>query len=148
MDAFKGGTRLTATLSRIASDAARGKEVRVGFLEGASGYPGGQTPAQVAFLNEFGTSRIPARPFFRTMVSKQSPGWGKLMGAALKLAGMDGSAALSIMGDKIKDQLQRSIASNQWAPNAPATIARKGEGKAPLLDTKHMMFSVDFEVRA
>lgn len=137
---------MTATLARIAAGVARGRQVRAGFLEGAPGYEDGQTPAQVAFLNEFGTSRIPARPFFSTMVREESPGWGQLLGRFLKASDYDGGVALGKMGQRIKERVQASIVSGKWAANAESTIARKGSGKTTLIDTRHMRDSVDFEV--
>ena len=139
---LSGGDKLAAVLDRIGSDM-RGS-VNVGFLSGAT-YPDGTSVAQVAFWNEFGTTTTPARPFFRTMIGNESPGWGVLMGKAAKAYEYNGATILKFMGVKISEQLQQSIVGWQDPPNAPVTIARKGFNK-PLIHTGHMQNSVDFEV--
>ena len=50
------------------------------------------------------------------------------------------------MGLGIKGQLQQSIIETNAPPLAESTVARKGFEK-PLVDTSHMLNSVDFEVR-
>lgn len=88
-----------------------GGVLRVGFLEG-SAYPDGTPVAYVAYLNEFGhggTFPAPARPFFRTMVAKESPHWADEMGALAKLYNYDGAKVLAVMGHQIEGQLQESI---------------------------------------
>lgn len=142
MAVLTGGDKLERDLRKIAERMSG--SVNVGFLAGAT-YPDGQKVAQVAFWNEFGTTRSPARPFFRTMITAESPGWGALMGKAAGHYQYDSAAVLQFMGVKISEQLQQSIVGWQDPPNAPATIAAKGFNK-PLIHTSHMQNSVDFEV--
>lgn len=42
-------------------------------------YPDGMNVAQVAYNNEFGTSRIPARPFMRPAISKNKTKWQRIV---------------------------------------------------------------------
>lgn len=137
-----GGDKLEKALAEIAGKMSG--SVKVGFLGGAT-YPDGTSVAQVAFWNEYGTARIPARPFFRTMISNESPGWAVLIGKAAKNYDYDGSTVLQFMGVKIAEQLQQSIVGWQTPPNSPVTVAIKGFNK-PLIDTGQMQNSVDFEV--
>jgi hypothetical protein len=90
---------------------------------------------------------IPARPYFRTMLTEESPGWGKDMADTLKATSYDGNKTLALMGEKIKGQLQESIRNVDDPPNAASTIASKGFNQ-PLIDTGHMLNSVDFEVKS
>jgi hypothetical protein len=53
---------------------------------------------------------------------------------------------LDLMGTAIKGQLQQAIVDFVGIPLAPATIARKGTDKQ-LVDTGHMLASVDYEVK-
>lgn len=48
------------------------------------------------------------------------------------------------MGDGIRGQLQTSIRDWTTPPNSPDTIAKKGFNK-PLIDTSHMLNSVDYD---
>jgi hypothetical protein len=142
MPALIGGEKLQHVLAEIGSSMEG--SVSVGFLGGAT-YPDGTNVAQVAFWNEFGTARIPPRPFFRTMIANESPGWGVLMQKAAKHYDYSGKAVLKFMGEKITEQLQSSITGWQTPPNAPSTIAKKGFNN-PLSDTNHMHDSVGCEV--
>lgn len=100
--------------------------------------------AQVAFWNEFGTSRMKARPFFRQMIASKSPRWGYWLGRFLKGSNYDAEIALTKLGMKISGQLQDSIEA--WpGDNAPLTVFVKGFNKG-LTDRGVMKDSVDFEV--
>lgn len=143
MAAFSGGEGLKKALADIAKKMSG--SVNVGFLAGAT-YPDGTSVAQAAFWDEFGTTTAPSRPFFRTMISKESPGWGVLTAKALKHYGYDGRMAVQLMGVKIVEELQQSIIGWQDPPNAKSTVAIKGFNK-PLIHTSHMLNSVDYEVK-
>jgi hypothetical protein len=122
--------------------------VRIGFLE-KSTYPA--TPsgpmlhvAQVAFWNEFGTSRAPARPYFRGMIRRDQDNWGVKLGRYLRASDFESDRAFALLGLDVKDSLTNSIAS--WpADNAPSTIARKGFDHG-LVDKGIMQRATDYEV--
>jgi hypothetical protein len=143
-----GGTKLAAHLKELATKMQAG-EVRVGFLERAT-YPAESATAalhvaQVAFWQEFGTSRAPARPFFRNTVAAKSPAWGADMAKIAKAAGFKTADVLRLMGERIKDQIVQAIV--EWpADNAPSTVARKGFNKG-LIYRGVMQRSVDYEVK-
>lgn len=144
MATLAGGDKLQAALLKIA-DRMEGS-LKVGFLAGAT-YPDevGTPVAQVAFWNEYGTSRSPARPFFRTMIASESDGWADLIANAAKYYNYDGDKALAAVGERMRDQLQESIRGWQDPANAPYTVEKKGFNK-PLIDSGHMMSSVDYTV--
>lgn len=141
-----GGDALERALQRIGQRLGRAREVRVGFLEGAT-YPDGTPVAEVAAINEFGAPEagIPSRPFFSGMIAEKSPDWGDKFAKLLDLSDYDTNRALKRMGDGIAGQLRQSIVDTKEPPNAPSTIAKKGFDK-PLIDTGHMLASVDKEV--
>lgn len=129
-----------------------GGSVSVGFLEGAT-YPDGTSVPAVAYWNEFGKMvqsqegnyfQLP-RPFFRQMIAKESPTWPRKMAKLAKATGYDGQRVLALMGEDIKGGLQESINSLDSPPLADSTVAAKGFSK-PLIDTSHMINSVDYEV--
>jgi hypothetical protein len=149
---ISGGGKLTAHLAKIAAKLSGGGAVKVGFLEGATYPADADKPdtaalpvAQVAFWNEFGTSRAPPRPFFRSMIADKSPEWGRQMGAVAKANDYDGTKTLQLMGEGVKDQLVTSINEFSEPALAPATVARKGFDK-PLIDTGVMIRNVDYEL--
>lgn len=102
---------------------------------------------------------IPPRPYFRTMIKKRSPGWGKTMAAILKGQRYDVAKTLALMGIVIKEQLQESILELTSPPLAASTIRKKSRGGVtkhagvlgpakPLIDTSDMLKSVDYEVQS
>lgn len=146
MVTIAGGAKLEAALRKISEKVDRGTTLRVGFLEGAT-YPDGTSVPMVAVTQNFGApSRgIPPRPFFTNMVTGKSPGWGPKLGRILAKNGYDADAAMHLMGEGIKGQLQQSITDTNEPPLAESTIAAKGFEK-PLIDTGNMFNSVDYEV--
>lgn len=161
MVAVRGGEKLAAALKEIAAKINRPATLKVGFLEKAT-YPDGQHVAEVAYYNEYGRTvtvtrehptkgelggtyyQLP-RPFFRNMIAAKAGSWPAAIGANLSKTNYDVTKTLNLAGEGIKGQLQQSIRDTNSPPLAPATIARKGFSK-PLVDTGHMLNSVDFEV--
>jgi len=138
---LKGGGKLEKALADIASKM-QGGSVSVGFMAGAT-YPDGTSVPSVAFWDEFGTSRIPARPFFRTTIAEKSNDWAKKVGQSVKHYGYDSDKILSFMGETIQQDVQSSINGWQDPPNAASTVRQKGFD-SPLRDTMQMHNSVDY----
>lgn len=138
-----GGAKLHAALAAIAAKMGGGN-VKIGFMEGAT-YPDGTPVAAVAYWNEFGDTKRPARPFFRRMIAKEAPSWAGKMGKLAKATNYDGPRVLALMGEDVRGALQQSINEFQDPPLAPSTVAAKGFAK-PLIDTAVMLNSVTFEV--
>ncbi|HBW3346586.1 hypothetical protein [Klebsiella pneumoniae] len=88
---------------------------------------------------------IPPRPFFRKMVWEKSKGWGALVNKSLRNTNYDVEKAMSAVGEEIRGQLQNSIRQLTAPPLAASTVRDKGFSK-PLIDTGHMLNSVDYEV--
>lgn len=151
-----GGAALKRHLGDIEKRLGRGAHARVGFLQDAV-YPasdetGGKVihVAQVAFWNQYGTNprrgpKIPARPFFTTMVERKSPRWGHTLGIILRKTDYDAELALTGMAQIIQGDLRESIEDWTTPPNAPRTVAIKKFNK-PLTHTALMKRSVDYQV--
>lgn len=161
-----GGKKLALALTAIEQKITNAGVLRMGFLENAK-YPertnarflkavgSKATPsvvpsisiAQVAFWNEYGTVRAPARPAFRTTISQKSKDWGHKLGLAIKATNYDGQKALALLGQDMRDDLENMIA--QWSSpgNAALTIKIKGFDK-PLVDGGDMQRAPDYEVKA
>lgn len=141
---LSGGDALERRLSEIASRVARPATLRVGFLENAT-YPDGTSVAMVAALLNFGISNGKAWPFFTNMIAEKAPGWGEQLANLLTLNDWDVEKSLKLMGEGIAGQLRQAIVDMDAPALEPSTIARKGFDK-PLVDTGHMLNSVDYEV--
>lgn len=144
MATISGGDKLEAALKAIAEKLEGANGVRVGFLEGGR-YEDGTSIAAVAFWNEYGTSRAPPRPFFRTAIDNQSSEWASILGRAAKHYNYDSAQVMAAMGTKMAEDIQQSIVGWQDPANAESTVKKKGFNK-PLIDTGTMQRSVDFEV--
>lgn len=147
MSSFSGGDALERKLAEMAEKLGEGKVLRVGFLENAT-YPDGQQVAMVAATNEFGNpaNNQPPRPFFRNMIADNKDNWPDDIGRIAQATGFDGEQTLGLMGEHIKGQLQQSIRELMEPPLSPVTIEKKGFDK-PLIDTGHMLNSVDYDIR-
>lgn len=143
---IKGGEKLKKALGEIGRQLSGPSTVRVGFLARAT-YPNGLPVALVAAWNEFGTKKMPARPFFRNMIAAKKNEWPKGIATQLKATNYDVRKTLELTGMAISGQLRQSIIDTNSPPLALSTIARKGHSK-PLVDTGHMIGSVDYEVNA
>lgn len=144
------GSRLHDAASRLTpqqeADHPSWKPLLSAWARWADQHHPQQHVAQVAFWNEFGTTRSPARPFFRHMISAESPSWGEKLGASLKGAHFDARTAFTAIGTDIKDALTDSITS--WpADNAPLTVHIKQFNRG-LTDGNVMKRATDFEVMA
>lgn len=147
MTVFSGGEALEKKLAELAERLGESKTLRVGFLEGAT-YPDGESVPMVAAANEFGDPAMnrPPRPFFRNMIADKSPKWGDDIGKIAVATNYDTSTLLPLMGERIKDQLQGSIREFYDPPLSPYTIKKKGNDK-PLIETSHMLNSVDYDIK-
>lgn len=144
IDGFKGGEGLKTKLQEIMDKVKGTQIVKVGFLEGAT-YPDGTPVPMVAALNEYGTSKMDSRPFFRNMIAEKSPNWGKSLANITKVTGYDMQKSMALMGEGIGSQLQQSINNFNSVPLADSTKERKGFDKQ-LIDTAVMINSVGYQV--
>lgn len=132
---------LDQALNRLVS--SKQQHVKVGILDNSK-YPDGTSVATVAFMNEYGTSKIPPRPFFRQTISEQKSNWTQLAKDAIKM-GYSIEHTLGLVGAQMQTDLQYSIMSWTNPPNAPYTVMRKGVN-SPLRHTLLMHDSIKFEV--
>lgn len=106
------------------------------------------TLAEVAWYNEFGTKRIPARSFIRSTHDEQR---GRLRAMkrtlARKLAKREISieAALAILGTFMKAKQIQKIDRLRTPPNRPSTKRRKRSSN-PLVDLGQLKGSIQYQV--
>lgn len=123
------------------------KQVRIGLQRGKKHKGKNQADlVDIAVYNEFGTSSIPARPFFAQTVEQQGE---FLTEFSSELAGrlVDGTetaeSVLKKIGTAAKGAVQYQITNGGFVPNAPATVKRK-KSDQPLIDTGLMRQSIQF----
>lgn len=141
---FSGGESLMEKLRALVAKATEVDQVRIGFFEDAK-YPDGTGVAMVAAMNEYGTSTMPARPFFRNMIAEKSPDWGKSLGQVAATTGLDMQKTMALMGEGIAGQLQDAIVGFDSVPLADSTVKAKGFSKQ-LIDTAVMINAVGYQV--
>jgi hypothetical protein len=147
---IKGGDKYKAFLAKMAEIAGG---VKAGILNNAT-TTDGKSIAEYAVYNEFGTSRIPARPFMRTVAKEKPTQWIGEMVRHVRGRATDPAIwkqALGVAGESMKSDIKDSIQNGAWTPNAEATQeAKKRKGKAeydhPLMDTGQMIAAVSYEV--
>lgn len=114
------------------------------------------TNSEILFINEHGSplKNIPARPLLIPAINL--PGNRKLISAQLAkaakavLAGDQGEAnrQINLTGTVAVNQIKRFFTSseNNWAPNAPSTIRRKGSSN-PLIDLGELRRAIGYEIK-
>lgn len=124
------------------------KEVVVGVTSGTTDNTGASV-AQYAAMNEYGTSRIPARPFMRTAFDDNRQKLERTADRAVGLV-IDGKMSettyLESMGQVMQSLIVKSIESGNWAPNAESTIRQKKSDK-PLQDQGILLANISYVIR-
>lgn len=136
--------------------------VKVGVLASGSagnivvdeeGKSSGMTMAELATLHEFGSAdgKIPPRSSIRMPLETKGEklyAFMKSSSAKNLLAAGETEKLLKLLGVAAEGAIQEAFESRGfggWAPNAPATIARKGSD-APLIDTGELRKSYTSEL--
>lgn len=141
-----------AALMKAIDATGTGYVVTVGIQEedeGAS-YEGGMTLGEVAEANEFGTDRIPARPFLSSWADEREASALKEMSADVRSAikaGTSPAARLDARAQRFAGEVQSRIAGGIPPPNAESTVERKGSS-TPLVDTGQLRSAIRGKVEA
>lgn len=132
-----------------------GLDLTIGFqgADGAKQHPEAKVSlATIAMFNEFGTINAPARSFLRSAMRDNGDRIARIYAEELREVLMKGRKpkdALARVGSRVVALVREKIESSLlWAtPNAPSTIAAKGPGKPPLIDTRYMLNHLSWAVR-
>lgn len=108
--------------------------------------------APYAAANEFGTTRIPKRPFLENTMNRYGKAWEKFLVAQLKRRNNDVSGALNAVGNAAVRDVIATIKEGNFEPLKPRTIEakrRKGrtEPEAILQDTESLIKSIAYKVQ-
>ena len=104
--------------------------------------------ATKAAINEYGTSKIPQRPFMRTAVSRHGKSWGEKSAKSVQsvIKGMPISQVTELVGMQMKADISSTLTNGPWTPNSVVTIAKKGSSR-PLIDTGELRASITYKVK-
>ena len=133
-----------AIKKEIARIAGGDNFVLVGFPEGSGSYDTGETIAGVAAANEFGTSRIPARPFLKNGVESGTAEYIAIIEDAAQ-AVTDGAINMTQVLEQIglvaAGKVKEFMINLSTPSNAESTVKRK-KSSNPLIDTGAMVQAV------
>lgn len=92
------------------------------------------------------TITIPSRPFFRTAIAQNKQKWVDMAMKMLQSGQYDADMVLKKIGKQMQEDIQKSIVDWKEPPNAASTIRKKGGRDNPLIDSRQMLNSVDYEI--
>lgn len=124
------------------------KEIKVGIQGDESGeYENGVSVIDVAIFNEYGTDKIPARPFIRQCFQLHSKEAFERLEKVVGFIGQGGDVdvALGNIGQWYEQRMKRVLTTYPWEKNSVATIRKKGSSK-PLIDTRQLRDSIRYKV--
>lgn len=118
--------------------------IEVGVFKG-SRYPDGiPTPAVAQYL-EYGTNKMPARPFMRQTSAKNNKKWSALY-RKLWQTESDPKKILGKIAVRVQSDIRMTIRDGEFAPLKPNTVKAKGFDKT-LIDTGHLLRSIDWRIK-
>nr|DAX51463.1 MAG TPA: virion morphogenesis protein [Caudoviricetes sp.] len=140
---LEGLEKLDKELKYLSSHA-----VKVGVL--GDGSNNGVSVQDYAIFNEYGTSRMPARPFFRLSVGtanaqNEIKEYMKQQVEQIIQGGISAQQAYENLGTFVVQKIKKTIASGNFAALNPQTVKKKGHSK-PLMDTHSLYESINFEI--
>lgn len=123
--------------------------VKVGVQGNEAGIKNdGVTNIEKALQNEFGTSRIPSRPFIRETMDREKVLIDKLIATEYKKT-TDGKTTvirgLNSIGNYVQSLIVEGFTKYNWPPNAESTVREK-KSSQPLIDTGNLRQSITFKV--
>lgn len=141
------------------ADAAKGKKIQIGVVD-VQHYPNGLPVATIAYIHEYGTERIPARPFFRPTIAAHRKTWADLMRKGFYSAmhgKTDIDGVFNQIGLKAAADIKFTISNISTPPLAPATVKARNrrfssESKSgnqstkPLIDTGQLINSINYRI--
>ena len=136
--------------NRIMRDLERldGTEVVAGMLRDSGKAENGASYVDIATWNEYGTRRIPSRPFIRISADTNKQSWEKLAQQCVNNV-IDGGSprdAAQVVGHRMVEDIRKVFGdTSKLKANAPSTIAKKGRNE-PLVDSGEMRRRVNFRI--
>lgn len=142
----KGVENIESALQDKLKDFTNNPKALYAGIFATAKYDDGTPVPQVAFWQEFGTLKIPMRPFFRNALAKNRKKWFRFFTTQIKNT-LDLDKSLNLTGEIMRGDIIKSLTNTTTPPNAPSTIKRKGSSH-PLIDTGFLRASISYELRA
>ena len=133
---------------RIKQELDHASTVKVGILSDSEPAEDGTDMLLIAAANEFGTNRIPARPFVRGAYDEHQRDLRKMaerLWSQVMQGRLDFNRALGLLGQHHEDQVKRYMTALAAPANAPSTVRQKGSSN-PLIDKGRLRASVRWEL--
>ena len=136
--------------NRIMRDLQKlyGMEVVAGMLKDSGKAENGASYVDIATWNEYGTSRIPSRPFIRISADTNKAAWGRLAQQCVNdvIDGDNPRDAAQVVGHRMVEDIRKVFGdTSKLKANAPSTIAKKGRNE-PLVYSGEMRRRVNFRI--
>lgn len=153
--------QISELLEKIGKDLEKAKGVRVGVI-GNQSYPDkevklkdgtvrtykGAKVSDVAIWNEYGTSKIPPRPFLRKSLKNQKK-WAQFVQNNWDVSQESDKKLNKIamqLGAMVEGDIKKSIGSDIPPPNSAYTLRQKAPKTKTLINTATLMGSIHYEV--
>lgn len=124
-------------------EKTKGSHTKIG-VQSTDKHHDGESLVTIAAQNEFGTDKIPSRPFMRNSFDKNKANINTIIDTEYNkvLSGyVDIKKSLGRVGAWYQGVVQSEITNLTEPPNAPSTIEKKGSSN-PLIDTGRMRASI------
>ena len=136
--------------NRIVRDLQKldGMEVVAGMLKDSGKASNGASYVDIATWNEYGTRRIPSRPFIRISADTNRQAWAKMAQQCVNdvIDGNSPTEAARVIGHRMVEDIRKVFGdTSKLKANAPSTIKKKGRNE-PLVDSGEMRRRVNFRV--
>lgn len=135
--------------NRIMRDLQKlyGMEVVAGMLKDSGKAKNGASYVDIATWNEYGTGRIPSRPFIRISADINKAAWAKMAQQCVNdvIDGDNPRDAAQVVGHRMVEDIRKVFGSSELKANAPSTIAKKGRNE-PLVYSGEMRRRVNFRI--
>lgn len=134
---------------RIQKELAEAKDayVYVGIPDSAGKHEDGTDLVDIAAANEFGTQRIPSRPFIRGAFQENQRElyrFSERLWNLILQGKMTTHRALGLMGERHQNEIRDYMTALRQPPNAPSTVERKGSSN-PLIDEGILRRAITWE---
>ena len=140
-----GGAGWKRFKQEVMTAQAGRSEILVGWGPEAR-YEDGTPVAMAAAANEWGTERIPERPFIRPAIRSLKGDLRAVLPGLINTRKMTLSAEGALQAGKVvRDALRREIDTLRNPPNRPSTIKGK-EGGKPLVDKGKMRMTISIRL--
>ena len=147
-----GGEKLKKIITKAIKQSGA-RSVSIGFFSDSK-YPDGTPVPAVAAWQEFGTERIPERPFIRPATKSATDDIRKLVRRAVNTKTMEVDPRLGdVIGGKVQGEIKKGISALRTPPLSETTLhirrtrrANRTKSDKPLIDTGQMRTSVTYTV--